>query len=78
MNDVLEYLWNVYNAIDECIRFSNSKAAAALATNGILISLVLTQIINKEHFLNEYPALTFFLFYFLFFHYFQLFFALYA
>lgn len=66
MDDKLEYLWKVYNAIDESIKFSNSKAAATLAINGILISLVLSQIINTEDFLDRYPLLTiFFIIFFL-------------
>lgn len=59
MNDKLEYLWKVYNAIDESIKFSNSKAATSLAINGILISLVLSQIINTKCFLDRSPVLTF-------------------
>lgn len=46
MKDNIDSLWNIYNAVNEWIKFSDTKAAVVLATNGVILSLFFSNIFN--------------------------------
>ena len=57
MNTTIETLWKTYNVINEWIRFSDTKAGAILAANGIIASIVLPKLSDHKVFLNNHPTL---------------------
>lgn len=44
MNSVLSTLWQTYETINEWIRFADTKAAAVLGINGILVGFAVTNL----------------------------------
>ncbi|MDG3546260.1 Pycsar system effector family protein [Methanobacterium formicicum] len=46
MKDNINSLWNIYNTVNEWIKFSDTKAAVVLATNGVILSLFFSNIFN--------------------------------
>jgi len=57
MNTTIETLWKTYNVINEWIRFSDTKAGAILATNGVITSIVLPKLSDYTIFLNDHLVL---------------------
>lgn len=55
MNTTIETLWKTYNVINEWIRFSDTKAGAILAANGVIASIVLSKLSEDNVFLNNHP-----------------------
>lgn len=42
MDENLENLWKTYNSIMDWVKFSDTKAALVLATNGVILSIIFT------------------------------------
>ena len=57
MNTTIETLWKTYNVINEWIRFSDTKAGAILAANGVIASIILSKLPDHQVFLNEHLTL---------------------
>lgn len=57
MNTTIETLWKTYNVINEWIRFSDTKAGAILAANGVIASIVLSKLPGYKVFLNDHLML---------------------
>ena len=53
MNTKIETLWKTYNVINEWIRFSDTKAGAILAANGVIASIVLSKLAESKVFLDN-------------------------
>ena len=52
MKTTIETLWKSYSIINEWIRFSDTKAGAILAINGVIASIVLSKLANGNNFLD--------------------------
>lgn len=52
MKDKLELMWRTYDTINDLIKFSDTKAAALLALNGIVLSFIFS-LFNKDILLPE-------------------------
>ena len=55
MNTTIETLWKTYSIINEWIRFSDTKAGAILAANGVIASIVLSKLANGKNLLDVHP-----------------------
>ena len=52
----VKYLWKIYDAIGESIRFFDAKAGVILAANGVLIGAAVTALQGNRNFVLEHPA----------------------
>ena len=59
MSVKIEALWKTYNSINEWIRFSDTKAGAILAANGVIASIVLSKLTKSNVFLDGHPIFLF-------------------
>ena len=55
-NDAIEQLWRIYAAINEWIRFADTKAAALLALNGVLVAAAVSPLKEEWNFLTNHPT----------------------
>ena len=44
MDDKIETLWNIYDSINSMIKFSDTKATAILAINGVVLTIIFSNI----------------------------------
>lgn len=58
MKENIESLWKIYNAVNEWIKFSDTKAAVVLATNGVVLSIFFSNILKYIKPLFLYQVLT--------------------
>lgn len=61
MNTELETLWKTYDTVNEWIRFSDTKAGAILAANGVIAGIVLANLASAKDFLHKNPVFLIFL-----------------
>lgn len=54
-----ENLWNTYNALNEWIRFSDTKATALLAINGVITGFYFSNIAQLKSILSDKPITCF-------------------
>jgi hypothetical protein len=55
MNAVLEMMWKTYSGTTELIQFSDTKAQVILAVNGIIVSVVFTNVAGVKNILLTGP-----------------------
>jgi len=60
MKEALVTMWNIYNTVNELIRFSDTKAGALLALNGIILTIIASKAIDYGDFLFSHGLLLFF------------------
>lgn len=59
MNKEHENLWNTYNTLNEWVRFSDTKATALLAINGVITGFYFSNITELKSILTEKPIVCF-------------------
>lgn len=59
MSHACETLWRVYDTINEWIRFSDTKAGAVLAVNGVIVATFFTDIGGFKDYLCNHPLLVY-------------------
>ena len=52
-----EFLWKTYDTINDWIRFSDTKAVAIVATYGIAIGFISSNLTELKQILNKSPAI---------------------
>jgi len=57
MEKLPEFLWKTYEDISGWIKFSDTKAAAILGSNGVIIAVVISKIIDNSEFLLNHRIL---------------------
>lgn len=57
----LATMWNIYNTVNELIRFSDTKAGALLALNGIVLTIIASKVIDYGGYLASHGLLLIFL-----------------
>ena len=55
MKIAIETMWKTYNTINEWIRFSDTKAGAILAANGVIVTIVLSKLTGSKDFIYSCP-----------------------
>lgn len=48
-------MWKNFNTINEWIRFSDTKAGAIVAANGVIATIVLSKLAESKNFFDSYP-----------------------
>lgn len=56
MDSKLEILWRIYATINEWIKFSDTKAAVILGTDGVIAGIILTNFVTIRSMLYKYPG----------------------
>ncbi len=57
MSDSLDNLWKTYGIINEWIKFSDAKAGAVLALNGVIIGLIYSNLQNNPGDFTKHPII---------------------
>ena len=61
VSDLNESLWRVYTSTNEWIRFSDAKAGIVLATEGVVVGVVYSNISSLRDIVVHHPAFFYFL-----------------
>lgn len=49
-NDITANMWETYRIVNELVRFSDAKAIAILAANGVILSIVFSKTVDNTSF----------------------------
>jgi hypothetical protein len=57
MDDITIIMWDTYRTIIDLIKFSDTKAATLLASIGVILSIILSKIIDNINFITSHKLL---------------------